>query len=715
MVSGELLAVVSSFDPLRGLRGLLFEQNRVEGRAYCARLLTVYVLFQRMYGADEAALVMMPAAGVTRGEMIAGRRELSVKWTDTVATIAAVLRIGPGAAEHLVEVAVGLIERLPQIFTLVDAGTVPPSHARELLARARALPQVAAREFDGRIAGELAADRAQVFSLPGLRERADHLIVGMDPDAAEQRRRRAETERCITFKPAEDGMAKAFALLTAHEAIELDARIQVIAGTVCERDPRTLAQRRIDGLTALCRGLRTLGCRCDSAGCRWAEAVPLDQPDPDGVVVRYRTLVHVIATDTTLNPHEREQDGGAAHEERPSDGRDGDESDGDGRRGEDQDRAGYLVGHGTITGQHARDIADRTDAHRRPFGTPDTPDNDDESDMTDSDSDSDRPDIVDSECDELNGNRLDTANCDDKACPAEDRDGRQGPVWTGPLPPDARIHPDGTITEPEPGNTPTPTAAVGAAGRTARGATGYRLTADQRAYLLMMIPRCVFPGCCRPARSCQYDHRQEYDHTDPDQGGRTTIENLQPLCLAHHQLKSAGVWLDSLLTDGRILWTHARTGMQTVVDPRGMAAVLFPELAHTRWVYRDESETAAHDSTSTVGTGSTAGSRSAGEPGGDEPHKPPPPRVRPTRLQVEHARRKKLRERNRVLRERAGHRRHDLGYSPFENRLELALVAHENSWYRERDRLVEHLTRGPLPVVDHPLRPPSPPQDQPPF
>jgi hypothetical protein len=81
-----------------------------------------------------------------------------------------------------------------------------------------------------------------------------------------------------------------------------------------------------------------------------------------------------------------------------------------------------------------------------------------------------------------------------------------------------------------------------------------------------MEPVCVFPGCRRIARQCDIDHRIPYDPHDPQGergGGATCSCNLQPLCRAHHQQKTAGRLTvraltraeDSTAPPGTLLWT----------------------------------------------------------------------------------------------------------------------------------------------------------------
>jgi hypothetical protein len=61
---------------------------------------------------------------------------------------------------------------------------------------------------------------------------------------------------------------------------------------------------------------------------------------------------------------------------------------------------------------------------------------------------------------------------------------------------------------------------------------------------------CVFPGCRRPAMACQQDHTEEVRR-----GGRTRADNLGPLCVRHHSLKSRGGWRLRQPRPGWFRWT----------------------------------------------------------------------------------------------------------------------------------------------------------------
>ena len=61
---------------------------------------------------------------------------------------------------------------------------------------------------------------------------------------------------------------------------------------------------------------------------------------------------------------------------------------------------------------------------------------------------------------------------------------------------------------------------------------------------------CVFPGCRRPAAESDKDHTVPYD-----QGGKTCLCNLAPLCRRHHRAKQARGWHLEQPSSGTLIWT----------------------------------------------------------------------------------------------------------------------------------------------------------------
>lgn len=72
------------------------------------------------------------------------------------------------------------------------------------------------------------------------------------------------------------------------------------------------------------------------------------------------------------------------------------------------------------------------------------------------------------------------------------------------------------------------------------GHTRYRPSTALADHVRARDESCVRPGCSVPARECQLDHTQPWDHTDPGEGGPTSPGNLGPLCHRDHQSKTHG-------------------------------------------------------------------------------------------------------------------------------------------------------------------------------
>jgi hypothetical protein len=77
----------------------------------------------------------------------------------------------------------------------------------------------------------------------------------------------------------------------------------------------------------------------------------------------------------------------------------------------------------------------------------------------------------------------------------------------------------------------------------------YKPTAALAEFVRARDRHCVFPGCLRPAASCDIDHRMPYPN------GTTSAENLNCLCRHHHRLKQQPGW--TLTKHGEhYVWTN---------------------------------------------------------------------------------------------------------------------------------------------------------------
>ncbi|EUA53130.1 HNH endonuclease family protein [Mycobacterium intracellulare 1956] len=81
---------------------------------------------------------------------------------------------------------------------------------------------------------------------------------------------------------------------------------------------------------------------------------------------------------------------------------------------------------------------------------------------------------------------------------------------------------------------------------------------------------CRWPGCDRPATSCDVDHTIPYAA-----GGPTHASNLKALCRTHHLVKTFWGWQEKQLPDGTLIFTSP-AGHTYVTTPG--SALLFPSL-----------------------------------------------------------------------------------------------------------------------------------------
>ncbi len=77
-----------------------------------------------------------------------------------------------------------------------------------------------------------------------------------------------------------------------------------------------------------------------------------------------------------------------------------------------------------------------------------------------------------------------------------------------------------------------------------------------RAAVITRDGGCIFPGCQRPPSWCECHHRQHWVN-----GGETSLENLDLVCLRHHHLMHEGGWRLTVDNDlHRTAWFHPPDG-----------------------------------------------------------------------------------------------------------------------------------------------------------
>jgi hypothetical protein len=254
--------------------GGVAEWARVENAACARRLAAIADILERCRAADGSA----------------EREQWCIdNWDAVCADVAAAQNVSLGVASHQLLVAMALRERLPRVAEVFNAGTIGLRMVNTIVYRTGLITDADAR---GKVDTEIAAACAEwgALSVAKLESAIDYWVDRCDPYAL----RRTETQargRHVDITTGEDGagLASVEAILFVHDAEALDQRLDAMANGVCERDPRTLEQRRSDALGALGQKADRLVCRCGDTECEGAGR------QPSAVVV------HVIAEEQSLN------------------------------------------------------------------------------------------------------------------------------------------------------------------------------------------------------------------------------------------------------------------------------------------------------------------------------------------------------------------------------------------------------------------------------
>ena len=200
--------------------------------------------------------------------------------------VAAELNVSPGLASSYIRYADALRHTVPTVGALLINGDIAFDAFAAVVFRTGLItdPDILTR-VDAQLAA--AMPRWGSMNRHQLNGRIDKIIAKVDRDAV-RRRRDLLAEREVVLADTTNGMAELHATLYATDGHALTDRLTALAKTVCEADPRTLAQRRADALGALAAGADRLGCRCGLPDC------------PAGGKTASATVIHVIAEHATV-------------------------------------------------------------------------------------------------------------------------------------------------------------------------------------------------------------------------------------------------------------------------------------------------------------------------------------------------------------------------------------------------------------------------------
>jgi hypothetical protein len=187
-------------------------------------------------------------------------------WDAAAAEIAAALNTGHGRASGEMDLAIMLRDRFPKVGALFLAGELNARRIWLISDRTYLVTDPdALAELDSVIAERLTTWGP--LSEYKLSQAIDVWVDKIDPAALRRTRNSARTRDFTVAESDATGTAAVFGRLFSTDAALLKQRLEVMARSVCEDDPRTFAQRRADALGALAAGSQHLSCTCDNPDC----------------------------------------------------------------------------------------------------------------------------------------------------------------------------------------------------------------------------------------------------------------------------------------------------------------------------------------------------------------------------------------------------------------------------------------------------------------
>jgi Domain of unknown function (DUF222) len=209
-------------------------------------------------------------------------------WAAVGAEVAAAFRISQGMAGSYLRYALAMRERLPRVAEVFNAGDIDYRMFQTIVYRTDLITddQVLAA-VDAQLAVKV--PRWPSMTRGRLAGQVDKIVAKADVDAVRRRTER-QRDREVWIGDGGEGISEIHGSLFTPDAHALEKRLDALAATVCEHDPRSREQRRADALGALAAGADRLGCRCGRDGCA-AGKRPAATP----------VVIHVIAEQATVD------------------------------------------------------------------------------------------------------------------------------------------------------------------------------------------------------------------------------------------------------------------------------------------------------------------------------------------------------------------------------------------------------------------------------
>lgn len=210
-------------------------------------------------------------------------------WDEISAELSAALRISRALASRYMSDAEVLRERLPKVGECLAAGDIDYAMFSVIATRTALITdENALAAVDEQVA--VRAPRWPSLTRGRLAMKVDAIVLRVDRDAI-RRANKEIKDRYLNVSKSMSGIAEVYGNVFASTAQALDRRLDELAGTVCEADPRTKAQRRADALTALVAGADRMACTCGGPDCVGTRGRLRDR----------NVVIHIVAEEASVD------------------------------------------------------------------------------------------------------------------------------------------------------------------------------------------------------------------------------------------------------------------------------------------------------------------------------------------------------------------------------------------------------------------------------
>ncbi len=243
---------------------------------------------------------------------------------EVAAEISAAQNISRGRARGQISIARVLRDELPAVAKVFATGEIDYRMVDVIISRTENVDPERKHDLDAAVARHCV--KWMRLSKPKLRDRIDLWVTKFDSSAVRVPPKIRDA-RYMEVGETTAGMAGIWGNIDAVDAALFDAKLDALAATVCDNDPRTKEQRRADAIRPLSLYEATLACRCGSGDCAaLAERKAVRE-----------VVIHLLAEQATLEGT--------------------------------SDQPGYLPGFGILPAESVRDLA-AAGATCKPLATP---------------------------------------------------------------------------------------------------------------------------------------------------------------------------------------------------------------------------------------------------------------------------------------------------------------------------------------------------------